>query len=474
MFVSWWLAWKYQDRFISDWDGYDYTSYAVRGWPSTLGLGRALFLGYNNLLWKFSHRFFNTPPEHAYLVFRYGVIALSGPATVGIYALCKELTASRLSAFLGALLVAASPFYIVYSGRTMSEIPAFFLLGWSLWWMLRSLRLGHVAGYLVAAYLVGLSANLREFAIFYFPFVMIAARIYGRGWKLGLSAIVPAIFGALAGVIFWSIFMPDIYWDEVFKWYRLSAHEREVHPVTIDNFSFLAKFAFNCSSVIAIITPFAFLWLWSRKELRGLFIFGGLGLLADAALLLNHDLAVNPRYLLTGLLGLAAVSGWCLAELIKCYRVWAVPLLAGFMVLTKSTYNNMAKDLYDQEWSALAAKSYISKIESLPWNSAFIVGSRTPLINLYYWVGARPYWKTISPGSSWPDDKLDEAVDDLFLAGRVVYVDFDPALWQPGLRAENREGAGLEMIRKEYRLEHIRDSFYRIVERNTSQVNSKE
>ena len=108
MLISWWLAWKYQDAFISDWDGFDYTAYTVLGWPSSLGMGRALFLGYNHLLWKFAHYCFGTPPEEAYLPLRYGVILQSGPAIVGIYALCKELTAKRLAAFFGALLVAAA------------------------------------------------------------------------------------------------------------------------------------------------------------------------------------------------------------------------------------------------------------------------------------------------------------------------------------------------------------------------------
>lgn len=463
--ASWWLAWKFQDKFISDWDGFDYTAYAVRGWPSTLGLGRSLFLGYNHLLWKIAHYCFNTPPEEAHLLIRYGVIALGGPATAGVYALCKELTANRLAACFGALLVAASPYYIIYSGRAMSEIPAIFLLSWSLWWMLSSLRLGHSNRFLMAAYLVGLSANIREFAVFYLLFVLLAAPIYGRRWMLGLAAFALAIFGAVAGMIFWTIFMPDLYWNEVFKWYALSAQERQVHPVRSKNLLILAEFAFVCSPAIAIIAPLAFIRIWARGKLNQLFLFGCLGFLADLALVANHDLPVNRRYLLTGLLGLAPVCGWCLSELIKSYRAWAAPLIIGLTVLTKTTYDQMAKELYDQQWSALAAKRYVSRVENLPWHSAFIVGSRTPLINYYYWVGARPYWKTISPGSGWPDHKLDEAIDDLLIAGRVVYVDFDPELWQLGLRSENREGVGLEMIRNEYELEHLGGSFYRIAVR---------
>ncbi|MBO0723592.1 MAG: hypothetical protein J2P41_22395, partial [Blastocatellia bacterium] len=394
LFLSWWLAWNFQDQFISDWDGFDYTSYTVKGYPTSLGLGRALFLGYNYLLWKIAHNWFALPAEHAYLVLRYAVIAQSGPATVGIYTLFKELTASRLSAFIGALLIALSPYYIIYSGRGMSEIPAILMLSWSLWWMLRSLRLGCSLKFQLAALLVGMSANLREFAIFYLPMIPLAARIYGYSWLAGSRALALAVLGAFAGMIFWTFQLPT-YWVGVFNWYTLSAQERKIHPVTIENFRFLFEFAYNCCSTVVIIAPLAFIWLWSRKKISALFIFGALGLLADLVLLANHDLAVNPRYLMTGLLGLAAVCGWCLAELTTRFGLRVLPLLLGLVILSKSTYNHMYREVDGSKWAARAAKNYISRIEALPWNSAFIVGARSPLITLYNWIGARPFWKTV-------------------------------------------------------------------------------
>jgi hypothetical protein len=247
----------------------------------------------------------------------------------------------------------------------------------------------------------------------------------------------------------------------------LSAAERRVHPVTSANLRFFADYAFNCSVVIAVLTPFALLWLWSRRRFRALLALGIVGLVANLTLLANHDLAVNPRYLMTGMVGLAAACGWCLAELIKRYHLWASPLLLGLIVLTKGSYNHMAKELYDQQWSARAARDYVAKVIDLPWDSAFIVGARTPLIHFLAGVKARPYWLAITPGAPWPDDRLGEAIQDFFYAGRSVYVDFDPELWQKGAREISREAAGLEMIKREYKLEHIRDSFYRIIERNT-------
>ncbi|MBO0800653.1 MAG: glycosyltransferase family 39 protein, partial [Blastocatellia bacterium] len=401
------------------------------------------------------------------------VIAQSGPATVGIYTLFKELTASRLSAFIGALLIALSPYYIIYSGRGMSEIPAILMLSWSLWWMLRSLRLGCSLKFQLAALLVGMSANLREFAIFYLPMIPLAARIYGYSWLAGSRALALAVLGAFAGMIFWTFQLPT-YWVGVFNWYTLSAQERKIHPVTIENFRFLFEFAYNCCSTVVIIAPLAFIWLWSRKKISALFIFGALGLLADLVLLANHDLAVNPRYLMTGLLGLAAVCGWCLAELTTRFGLRALPLLLGLVVLSKSTFNNMYREVDGSKWAARAAKNYISRIEALPWNSAFIVGARSPLVSMYSWIGARPFWKTVAPGSGWPDDRLGEVIDDLLTAGRVVYVDFDPALWQVGSRKVSREAPGLAMIKREYELEHVRDDFYRIARRKNPMTSSAE
>jgi hypothetical protein len=468
--ASWWLAYYFRDPFISDWDGFDYTYYTVEGLPSALGLSRALFLGYNHWLWKIAEGWWNWPPEQAYLLLRYGAIVQAGLATTGFYALYKELSASRLTAFLGALLMAASPYYIIYSGRAMSEIPAFLWLSWSLWWLVHSARLQQPNQFLLAALLVGVSANLREFAIFYFPLIVFVGRWHRLAWWRCAVALGLAGLAAVTGMIFWALYDTDNYIRAVVNWYKLSTHERAVHPVTLKNFWFLAKFAFDCSAITALTGVLGFATLWTRRRLQGtLWALGACGLGANLLLLLNHDLPVNPRYLLTGLLGLAAISGWWLAQTLKVQRWRAVPLLLGLLVLTKGSYNGMAKELYDQNWSARAAQSYIAKIADLPWNSAFIVGARTPLVHFLSGVGARPYWRVIPPGAGWPDDKLDEHINGLLLAGRLVYVDFDPELWQLGARTISREHEGLEMIRRDYELEPVRAQLYRVVQRKQAE-----
>src|SRR5262245_16840948 len=164
-----------------------------------------------------AHRWLGLAPENAYLALRYAVIAQAGAAIVGVYALGKELSASRLAAFCGALIVSLSPYYIIYSGRAMSEIPGLLALAWSLWFMARSLRTGKTGLFLIAAALVGLSANVREFAFFYLPFIPIAARIYRGRWRAGLVAFAIAVVCAFAGMIFWKLY-DDLYWSTVVNW----------------------------------------------------------------------------------------------------------------------------------------------------------------------------------------------------------------------------------------------------------------
>lgn len=463
MALSWWLAWVFQDPYVTDWDGYDYTVSVVRGLPSVLGLGRALFIGYNHLLWQALSWLDLITPEDAHLLLRYGAVVLSGPATAGTYALTRELTQNRWAALGAGILFAISPLYVTYSGRPMSEIPGFFILNWSLWLLVRSHRQGKTWLLMVAAGLIGLSANVREIAIFYFPLIVLATRVAGGRWRVGLAGLSIAVTMALSGMAFWTYQRGDLYLKEVTTWIRLSANERGLHPVTLRNFALFGDYSYNCSVAIVFLVPIAIGLLWSRREYRLLLWLGLCGLLADTALLLNHDLSVNPRYLLVGMVGLAPLCGWGLAELFR-HSVWrATVLAAGLVCLTLANYVQISNEIYWQERHARAAASYLKTLESFPWNSGFIVGARSPLVNFYAGIGARPTWRAISPGAGWPDERIGEAIDEMLIAGRVVFVDFDPEIWQQGARGFSREARGLSQIREEFELQPISQHMFRIV-----------
>ena len=68
------LVLYFVDPFIGDWDGMDYTMLSLAGYPSSMALGRNLFIFENYTLYRVAHALFNVQPEHAYLVFKYAVV----------------------------------------------------------------------------------------------------------------------------------------------------------------------------------------------------------------------------------------------------------------------------------------------------------------------------------------------------------------------------------------------------------------
>ncbi len=59
------LALVFQDPFAGDWDALDYAVLAIKGEPSSMILGRMLFIFTNHVLWRASHALFQLPPENA-------------------------------------------------------------------------------------------------------------------------------------------------------------------------------------------------------------------------------------------------------------------------------------------------------------------------------------------------------------------------------------------------------------------------
>ena len=77
---SFWRAWRwwaipaliafalvlyFVDPFIGDWDGMDYTMLSIDGYPSSLALGRNLFIFGNHWLFVIARALFHLQPENA-------------------------------------------------------------------------------------------------------------------------------------------------------------------------------------------------------------------------------------------------------------------------------------------------------------------------------------------------------------------------------------------------------------------------
>src|SRR5437762_3017926 len=116
----WWLApallsltliLYFVDPFIGDWDGLDYTMLSLTGYPSSMALGRNLFIFGNHALYELAHALFKVQPENAYLIFKYAVVAQAPLAVIVSWVLAREFSRSAYTATMAALFVVFSPVF---------------------------------------------------------------------------------------------------------------------------------------------------------------------------------------------------------------------------------------------------------------------------------------------------------------------------------------------------------------------------
>jgi hypothetical protein len=230
------LALIYQDPFVGDWDALDYTVNSVQGYPSTMALGRTLFIFTNHALYRLAHALFNLQPAGAYLLFKYAVIAQSVLVVVACWQLARDLTRSVEAATVAALLVTFSPAFVIYSGQVMTEIPSLLLLSVALIVHARGVRQKSLWMMWLGAALLGAGVNLRETVGFYAPWLVVAPFICG--WKLNRRTVLSLAFSciiflvfALGGFAFW--FITDIggYRAGWNGWRESMRQETARHPV---------------------------------------------------------------------------------------------------------------------------------------------------------------------------------------------------------------------------------------------------
>src|ERR1051326_1610993 len=201
--TSFWRAWRwwappalialalvlyFVDPFIGDWDGMDYTMLSIDGYPSSMALGRNLFIFGNHGLFVIARALFHVQPENAYLLFKYSVVVQAPLAIVMCWLLARDISGSLQTATIAALLITFSPVFVVYGGQVMTDVPSVLLLTTALVIHLRGVRQRKLWLILLGAGLLGLGVNLRETIGFYLPWLVLAPFVFG--WKLERRTIV--------------------------------------------------------------------------------------------------------------------------------------------------------------------------------------------------------------------------------------------------------------------------------------------
>lgn len=463
------LALLFRDPFAGDWDALDYTVLALRGAPSSMLFGRTLFIFTNHYAYALAHAVFGLQPEHAYLLFKYMVICASPLAIVGMWAFARRLSGSTKTATISALLLALSPFFVIYSGQAMTEIPSLVLLTSGLALNLRGLHERRAGLILLSAALLGLSVNVRESVALYGLWLVVAPLVYR--WKLdaptlGLTATACAIFFICALGPFALIYLTD------FDGYRAAWHgwltsmhmEEAAHPVTPYNLLPLAFFFFIAAPVVFIALPFAIYKEWRTRGLSPLLALALIGLAANLLLVGNYSTIVNGRYQLTGLPGTIPLVATFLLRRAQARKLDARRACRRVLFVISATALVVGASFMLFAWPTIQShaltKEYRARLALLPDDAVVMAGGQSVAVNYYRGLGLG-HWDVIGTGGGWPGARLTEVIDEHLRAGRRVFVDADVRLWftDSWRGAETRQ---LVALQDRYRFRRINDALYEI------------
>jgi 4-amino-4-deoxy-L-arabinose transferase-like glycosyltransferase len=408
------LALLYQDPFIGDWDALDYTVNSVQGHPSTMALGRTLFIFLNHALYALAHALFNLQPARAYLLFKYGVIAQAPLVVIACWQLARDLVRSVRTATICALLIALSPAFVIYSGQVMTEVPSLLWLVVALIVYLRGVRRQKLWLMLWGAALLGAGVNFRETIAFYAPWLVVAPLVCG--WRIrrrevlmvALCCVVFLAF-ALGGFAFW--FWTDIggYRAGWFGWRESMRQETARHPVALRNLLPLFVYFFLVAPMVFVALPVAAWKEWRRRGLSPLLGLAAVGLLANLLLFFNYSTTINWRYLLTGLPALAPLVAdyFIHSQTIKLGNprraFWCAVAGVAIVALMLAVVLKPSRDKFALKHALTQA--YLVRLDSVPRDGVLLAGGQTVAVT--YWRGLGfGEWDGIGTGGGWPGERL--------------------------------------------------------------------
>jgi 4-amino-4-deoxy-L-arabinose transferase-like glycosyltransferase len=480
---SFWRAWRwwlppsvialglvlyFVDPFIGDWDGLDYTMLSIAGYPSSMALGRNLFIFGNYALYEIARLLFNVQPEHAYLIFKYAVVAQVPFAVVAVWVLARDVTNSVHSATVASLTLALSPVFVLYGGQVMTDVPSLLFLSVALIVHLRGIQQDRAWLILLGAALLGLGVNLRETIGFYGPWLILAPLLLGK--RVGrreilLVAVSLCIFLVFALSWFFYWFLTDAHYRFIwFGWRESMAQESARHPVEIRNLvPFFMYFLFG-APVVFLATPFAFVSELRRRRMTPLLLLALVGLFANFLLFFNYSTAVNWRYFLTGLPALAPFAAHFLIQTLskrfgRVDRAFAacVVVIVGFAGVFSIYARPVSQEFIQRR---AMSKEYRHQLVKVPQDAVMISGAQT--IAVTYWKAmGLGQWKTIGTGGGWPGDQLEPDIERYLNSGKRVFLDSDPRWWLPcgWQRSEIRPIVNLE---QKFRFRRVSDTIFEL------------
>lgn len=411
---------------------------SLAGYPSSMALGRSLFIFGNHWLFVLARSVFGLAPENAYLLFKYAVVAQAPVAVIACWALARQLSHSVYTATIAALLVTFSPVFVLYGGQVMTDVPSVLLLAVALLIHLRGIRTRNLSLVFAGAVLMGLGVNLRETIGLYLPWLMFAPFVCG--WKFNkrevgyvTASLVLFLVFAFGWFMYW--FITDPYYRGIwFGWRESMRQESARHPVALANIRPFIMYFFICAPLVFISLPFAPVREWRLHRLSPLLFLWLTGFVANLLLFFNYSTTVNWRYFLTGLPALVPLGAHALLDLLQRFtgsrrRAFATCVSAiGILAVVFAVYLRPISSEFIERRAM--SKQYKQRLQNIPSDAVMISGSQTIAVTYWAAIGAGR-WKTIGTGGGWPGDQLFSTIQDHFAKGRRVFLDSDPRWWLP-------------------------------------------
>jgi 4-amino-4-deoxy-L-arabinose transferase-like glycosyltransferase len=463
------LAIIFIDPFIGDWDALDYTLISVEGRPSSMALGRSLFIFTNHAAWRTAHTIFGLSIENAYLLFKAMVVAQAPLAAVACWTLARDVSGSLHVATISALLVITSPFFVIYSGQVMTEIPSLFLVALALVVYLRGVRTARLWLMMAGAALLGAGVNVRETVAFYGLWLLLAP--LACGWKLKRAEIGRV---ALSLVVFLIVgFGPFAYWFlSDFEGYRAAWHgwresmqmEAARHPFTARSALAFSVYFFLASPLVFVALAVAAFKEWRAERFSVIFALACVGLSSTLLLLLNYSTTINWRYFLTGLPALAPLVAayFMRSQTIKLKNARrAFPSVVAGVALVAIVLGFFLKPSRDKFTAQHAAmKEYRARLMLVPPDAVMLSGAQSIAVTYWRGIGAGR-WDVVGAGSGWPGRGLASLLEKYLAENRRVFLDMDSRLW-PACGWQETETRELTEIEGRFRFRRISDTIYEV------------
>ncbi|MDQ3474145.1 MAG: glycosyltransferase family 39 protein [Acidobacteriota bacterium] len=479
-----WVAWRWWiipalfaltlslifiDPFIGDWDALDYTLASINGRPSSMALGRSAFIFTNHAAWHVGHSLFGLSVENAYLLFKYMVVFQSPLAVIACWTLARDVSASLHTATIAALLVATSPFFVIYSGQVMTEIPSLLLLAVALLLYLRGVRDGRLWLMLLGAATLGAGVNVREPVAFYAPWLVVAPFVCRWKWsrrEIGRVALCVVVFLLVAlgpfAYLFWSDF--EGYRAAWYGWRESMRVEAMRHPLALRNTLAFLVFFFFAAPLVCVALPVAAFKEWRANKFSPPFALACVGFLATLLLLLNYSTTINWRYFLTGLPALAPlVAAYFMRSQtmkMKSTRRAFASLIVGvaFISVVLGFYLKPSRDKSIAQHAAM--KDYRARLALVPPDAVMISGAQSIAVTYWREIGAG-HWGVIGTGSGWPGVELASTIEKHLNENRRVIIDADPRFWAP-CGWQETETRDLVELESRFGFRRISDTIYEV------------